>query len=105
MSTTTGTKKWVFLFPEGNAQMRDILGGKGAGLSEMTNAGLPVPPGFTITTEACREFYTEGRQFPPGMWQQVLDAMKVVEKESGKKFGDPANPLLVSVLSGAKFSM
>ncbi|TAK33864.1 MAG: pyruvate, phosphate dikinase [Chloroflexota bacterium] len=105
MATTTGAKKWVFLFPEGNAQMRDTLGGKGAGLSEMTNAGLPVPPGFTITTDACRAFYTEGRQFPPGMWQQVLDAMQVVEKETGKKFGDPANPLLVSVRSGAKFSM
>src|SRR3989304_5544378 len=103
MATTTGTKKWVYLFPEGNAEMRDILGGKGAGLSEMTNAGLPVPPGFTITTEACRAYYSEGRQFPPGMWQQVLDAMTGGEK--GKKLGDPSNPLLVSVRSGAKFSM
>src|SRR3954453_11669270 len=99
------THKWVYLFPEGNGQMKDLLGGKGAGLSEMTNAGLPVPGGFTITTEACRAYYTSGEQFPPGMWDQVLAAMQTVEQETGKQFGDPANPLLVSVRSGAKFSM
>ena len=99
------TKKWVYLFHEGNAGMKDLLGGKGAGLSEMTNAGLPVPPGFTITTEACNAYYASGKKFPEGMWEQVLAAMKEVEKATGKKFGDPKNPLLVSVRSGARVSM
>jgi len=103
--TQTTTHKWVWLFHEGNASMRDLLGGKGAGLAEMTNAGLPVPPGFTITTEACNEYYRDGRQFPPGMWDQTLAALKEVERASGKQFGDSNNPLLVSVRSGAKFSM
>jgi pyruvate,orthophosphate dikinase len=98
-------KKWVYLFHEGNAKMRDLLGGKGAGVAEMTNAGLPVPPGFTITTEACNEYYREGKQFPPGMWDQAQAALHVVEQQTGKTFGDPDNPLLVSVRSGAKFSM
>src|ERR687884_1181064 len=89
---------------EGNAAMRDLLGGKGAGLAEMTNAGLPVPPGFTITTEACNEYYRNGRQFPAGMWEQALEALKDVEQAAGKTFGDPGNTLLVSVRSGAKFS-
>src|SRR5919201_2239657 len=71
----------------------------------MTNAGLPVPPGFTITTEACRAFYANGGKFPPGMWDQTMEALHTVEKEAGKRLGDPANPLLVSVRSGAKFSM
>jgi pyruvate,orthophosphate dikinase len=101
----TGTKKWVYLFSEGNATMRDLLGGKGAGCAEMTNAGLPVPPGFTITTEACNAFYEAGQKFPDGMWDQVLADLKTVEAKTGKMFGDPANPLLVSVRSGAKFSM
>jgi pyruvate,orthophosphate dikinase len=99
------THKWVYLFPEGNGKMKDLLGGKGAGLSEMTNAGLPVPPGFTITTEACRAYYEHNEQFPPGMWDQALAALHTVEEQTGKKLGDPANPLLVSVRSGAKFSM
>jgi pyruvate,orthophosphate dikinase len=103
--TRTTTKKWVWLFREGNASMRDLLGGKGAGLAEMTNAGLPVPPGFTITTEACIEYYRNQRQFPPGMWEQVMAALRDVEQATGKRFGDAANPLLVSVRSGAKFSM
>src|ERR687888_1158505 len=103
-STGTG-KKWVYLFSEGNAQMRDLLGGKGAGCAEMTNAGLPVPPGFTITTEACNAFYESGQQLPPGLWDQVQQALHYVEEQTGKRFGDPANPLLVSVRSGAKFSM
>jgi pyruvate, orthophosphate dikinase len=98
-------RKWVFLFAEGNARMRDLLGGKGAGVAEMTNAGMPVPPGFTITTEACNEYYHAGKEFPAGMWDQVLAALKVVERETGKQFGDRDNPLLVSVRSGAKFSM
>ena len=97
--------KWVYLFREGNAQMRDLLGGKGAGVSEMTRAGLPVPPGFTITTEACNAYYAYEQKFPEGMWEQVLTALKDVEEQTGKRFGDPANPLLVSVRSGAKFSM
>ncbi|MBM3134850.1 MAG: pyruvate, phosphate dikinase [Chloroflexi bacterium] len=97
--------KWVYLFSEGNKDMRNLLGGKGAGVAEMTNAGLPVPPGFTITTEACNAYYDAGKQFPAGMWKQTLAALKKVEEQTGKKFGDPANPLLVSVRSGAKFSM
>jgi pyruvate,orthophosphate dikinase len=97
--------KWVYLFTEGNRDMRNLLGGKGAGLCEMTKAGLPVPPGFTCTTEACLAFYDAGRTFPEGMWAQAQEAMKAVEQETGKKFGDPKNPLLVSVRSGARVSM
>ena len=85
--------------------MRDLLGGKGAGVAEMTNAGLPVPPGFTITTEACNAYYDAGKQFPDGMWEQTLAALQIVEQQTGKGFGDHENPLLVSVRSGAKFSM
>jgi pyruvate,orthophosphate dikinase len=99
------TKKWVYLFSEGNRDMRNLLGGKGAGLAEMTNAGLPVPPGFTVTTEACNAYFEAGKQFPEGMWDQALEAMKAVEKQTGKKFGDPSNPLLVSCRSGARVSM
>src|SRR5512144_2680118 len=102
-------KKYVYRFVNGKADghgnMKDLLGGKGAGLAEMTNAGLPVPPGFTITTEACNAYYEVGAKFPDGMWDEVIAAMKEVEQATGKKFGDPANPLLVSVRSGAKFSM
>src|SRR4030088_3428077 len=98
-------RKWVYLFSEGNANMRGLLGGKGAGVAEMTNAGLPVPPGFTVTTEACNAYYESGQQFPGGMWEQVLRALKETERKTGKQFGDPRNPLLVSVRSGAKFSM
>ena len=97
--------KRVYLFDEGSADMRDLLGGKGAGVAEMTRAGLPVPPGFTITTEACNAYFAAGKQFPEGMWEQVLAALKWVEQQTGKRFGDPNNPLLVSVRSGAKFSM
>jgi pyruvate,orthophosphate dikinase len=99
------SKQWVYLFEQGNKDMRDLLGGKGAGLAEMTHAGLPVPPGFTITTEACNAYYAAGKKFPKGMWAQTLAALKTVEKKTGKKFGDPHNPLLVSVRSGSKFSM
>src|SRR5579872_5926790 len=101
---TTGTK-WVYLFEEGNAGMRDLLGGKGAGVAEMTRAGLPVPPGFTITTEACNAYYDNGEQFPAGLWEQVESGVRDIEAKTGKRFGDPENPLLVSVRSGAKFSM
>jgi pyruvate, orthophosphate dikinase len=97
--------KWVYRFDEGSASMRDLLGGKGAGVAEMTRAGLPVPPGFTITTEACNAFYARGARFPDGLWEQVEKSLKVVEKTTGKGFGDARNPLLVSVRSGAKFSM
>ena len=99
------TKKWVYLFEEGNRDMRDLLGGKGANLAEMANAGLPVPPGFTITTEACNAYFEAGEQLPEGTWEQTLEAMKAVEEQTGKKFGDPKNPLLVSVRSGARVSM
>ncbi len=106
-------KKWVYLFDEVKAaekyagsweDVRGLLGGKGSGLADMTRAGVPVPPGFTITTEACNSFRKTG-DFPPGMWSQALAALKVTEKRAGKKFGDPKNPLLVSCRSGAKFSM
>src|SRR5665647_1663599 len=98
-------KKWIYLFEEGDGKWRELLGGKGAGLASMTKAGLPVPPGFTITTEACNEFYSAKKQFPAGMWDQALAALRNVEEKTGKKFGDSKNPLLVSVRSGAKFSM
>src|SRR4051812_33974349 len=94
----------VYLFREGNATMRDLLGGKGANLAEMTNIGLPVPPGFTITTAACLE-YLRTNEFPAGLWDQAVAALKDVEENMGKRFGDPRNPLLFSVRSGAKFSM
>ncbi|GAC1321937.1 MAG: pyruvate, phosphate dikinase [Chloroflexota bacterium] len=99
------TKKWVYLFDEGNASMRDLLGGKGAGVAEMTQAGLPVPPGFTITTAACNAYLAGGGEFPKGLWEQALEAMQSIEAKTGRSFGNRANPLLVSVRSGAKFSM
>ena len=102
-------KKYVYFFGGGKADgrgaMKDLLGGKGAGLAEMTNLKIPVPAGFTITTEACNEYFNAGKKYPSGMWEQVLDNLKKVEKVMGIKFGDPVNPLLVSVRSGAKFSM
>jgi pyruvate,orthophosphate dikinase len=104
MATAVKTK-WVYLFREGSGDQKDLLGGKGAGVAEMTRAGMPVPPGFTITTEACRQYYADGKKFPAGLWEQAEDALKDVEKATGKGFGNPANPLLVSVRSGAKFSM
>jgi pyruvate,orthophosphate dikinase len=100
-----GAHRWVYLFEDGDATMRDLLGGKGAGVAEMTRAGLPVPPGFTITTEACNAFYDGEQTFPKGMWDQVLRALAETERKTGKRFGDARNPLLVSVRSGAKFSM
>jgi pyruvate,orthophosphate dikinase len=106
-------KKWIYLFDEvkeaeayaGDWEgVRSLLGGKGAGLADMTRANVPVPPGFTVTTEACNAYQATGK-FPEGMWEQELAALKVVEQKTGKKFGEPANPLLVSCRSGAKFSM
>ena len=105
----TAAKRYIYAWgggtAEGHGKMKDLLGGKGAGLAEMTLAGLPTPPGFTITTEACNDYFAAGKQLPTGLWDDVLGAMKEVEQRSGKGFGDPANPLLVSVRSGAKFSM
>ncbi len=98
-------KKWVYLFREGSGEMRDLLGGKGAGLSEMTRAQLPVPPGFTITTEACNAYYGLEKSFPSGMWEQTLQGMRDIEASTGKTFGDCENPLLVSVRSGSAMSM
>jgi len=105
MATSRSAHKWVYHFTEGSAKMRDLLGGKGAGAAEMTRAGMPVPPGFTITTEACRAYLANKGKFPPGTWDQALAALKRLERKTGKGLGDPHNPLLVSVRSGAKFSM
>ena len=99
------TQKRVWLFREGNADMRNLLGGKGANLAEMTNAGLPVPPGLTITTETCMEYINSGNKMPDGVMDEVRAALKDVEQQTGKKFGDSENPLLVSVRSGARLSM
>ena len=98
-------KKYVYLFTEGNAGMREILGGKGANLAEMTNIGLPVPQGFTISTEACTKYYEDGRQINPEIQAQIMEYIEKMEKITGKKFGDHENPLLVSVRSGARASM
>lgn len=99
------SKKYVWLFDEGRADMRDLLGGKGANLAEMTNIGLPVPPGFTITTEACHAYYKEGGKLPAGLMDEVKEKLAILEQRAGAKFGDVNNPLLVSVRSGAKISM
>lgn len=97
--------KWVYLFREGNADMRNLLGGKGANLAEMTNLGLPIPPGFTVTTEACTDYYNHGRSISEEIQTQIFDALALLEERLGKKFGDTENPLLVSVRSGARASM
>ena len=97
--------KWVYLFREGNADMRNLLGGKGANLAEMTNLGLPIPPGFTVTTEACTDYYNHGRSISEEIQTQIFDALALLEEKLGKKFGDTENPLLVSVRSGARASM
>src|SRR6202521_4791216 len=101
--------KYVYYFgdghAEGNAGMKEILGGKGAGLAEMTNIGVPVPPGFTISTEVCTYFYAHGESYPPELQQQVTENLTRIEKSVGKKLGDPKKPLLVSVRSGARASM
>ena len=97
--------KWVYLFSEGNANMRNLLGGKGANLAEMTNLGLPVPQGFTITTEACTQYYEDGKKINDEIMDQIMDHIGKMEEITGKKFGDKENPLLVSVRSGARASM
>ena len=97
--------KWVYSFEEGNAGMRNLLGGKGANLAEMTNLGLPIPQGFTVTTEACTDYYACGRQISDEVREQIFAALSELEKKQGKKFGDTENPLLVSVRSGARASM
>lgn len=97
--------KWVYLFKEGNADMRNLLGGKGANLAEMTNLGLPIPPGFTVTTEACTDYYNNGKTISEEIRKQIFDALAILEEQQGKKFGDVENPLLVSVRSGARASM
>ena len=99
------TKKYVYLFSEGNAKMRELLGGKGANLAEMTNLGLPVPQGFTISTEACTQYYEDGKQINPEIQAQIMEYIEKMEEITGKKFGDMENPLLVSVRSGARASM
>ena len=99
------SEKRVWLFREGNADMRNLLGGKGANLAEMTNLGLPVPPGLTITTETCMDYINHGNKMPEGLMDEVKTALKEVEQQAGKKFGDSTNPLLVSVRSGARLSM
>jgi pyruvate,orthophosphate dikinase len=102
-------KRYIYAWGDGTAEghgkMKDLLGGKGAGLAEMTKAGLPTPPGFTITTAACNDYFANGEKLPDGLWDDVLEAMHAVERQTGKGFGDVKNPLLVSVRSGAKFSM
>ena len=97
--------KYVYLFTEGNGNMRELLGGKGANLAEMTNIGLPVPQGFTISTEACTKYYEDGRQINDEIMAQVMEYIVKLEEITGKKFGDLENPLLVSVRSGARASM
>jgi pyruvate,orthophosphate dikinase len=102
---TKAARKWVFDFAEGNKDKKDLLGGKGANLAEMTNLGLPVPPGFTITTEACNAYRSGGRTFPAGLTEQVAKHLRALENKMGRRLGDAHDPLLVSVRSGAKFSM
>ena len=117
MSVSANEKRsWVFLFRDldkaeaaSNAKdwedVRAFLGGKGANLFEMTRLGLPVPPGFTVSTQACNAYLAANHEFPEGLWEQEVAAMLEIEKQVGKKFGDPSNPLFVSCRSGAKFSM
>ena len=99
------SKKYVYLFSEGNATMRNLLGGKGANLAEMTGLGLPVPQGFTISTEACTQYYEDGQQINDEIQAQIMEYIEKMEGITGKKFGDKENPLLVSVRSGARASM
>jgi len=109
MASVDGRTKWVYFFgagqTEGRADMKNLLGGKGANLAEMANLGIEVPPGFTITTEACNEFYRRGKQWPEGLEEQVKENLRKLEQAMGRRFGDPNNPLLVSVRSGARVSM
>ena len=97
--------KYVYLFSEGNMDMRNLLGGKGANLAEMTRAGMPVPQGFTVSTEACTKYYDDGKVINPEIEAEIKEYLAKMEEICGKKFGDPTNPLLVSVRSGARASM
>ena len=101
--------KWIYTFGNGSAEgessMKELLGGKGANLAEMSSLGLPVPPGFTITTEACNWYYKNGEEYPTELGDQMVAALSTIESATGRKFGDPATPLLVSVRSGARASM
>ena len=97
--------KWVYLFKEGNAAMRNLLGGKGANLAEMTNLGLPIPQGFTVTTEACTNYYDNGKKISQEIQGQIFEAINWLEEENGRMFGDTENPFLVSVRSGSIASM
>ena len=97
--------KWVYLFNEGNTSMRNLLGGKGANLAEMTNLGLPIPQGFTVTTEACTDYHEQGKVISDEVKDQIFTSLKELEGITGKKFGDTEEPLLVSVRSGARASM
>lgn len=99
------TKKFTYLFREGNENMRELLGGKGANLAEMSNLGMPVPYGFTITTEACTQYYEDGETINEEIQKQIFEYLDKLEEQSGKKLGDTSNPLLVSVRSGARASM
>ena len=99
------SKKYVYLFSEGDASMRELLGGKGANLAEMTKIGLPVPQGFTISTEACTQYYEDGRMINADIMAEIMENIDKMEQITGKKFGDKENPLLVSVRSGARASM
>ena len=99
------SQKYVYFFNEGNGTMRELLGGKGANLAEMTNLGMPVPYGFTVSTEACTRYYDDGRKIGEDIQEQIYEKLGTLEEKSGKKFGDPVNPLLVSVRSGARASM
>ena len=109
MTDTATTTRWVYAFgagrADGDASMKNLLGGKGANLAEMSSLGLPVPPGFTLTTEACVHYYQNGKSFPAGLEDEVASGLAEVERQTGKRFGDAENPLLVSVRSGARASM
>src|SRR5699024_1256390 len=98
-------EKYVYLFNEGNKDMRNLLGGKGANLAEMTNIGLPVPSGFTVTTEACNKYYDDGKVLADSIIEEIKENLAKLEEKTGKKFGNLENPLLVSVRSGARASM
>ncbi|MGL5245081.1 MAG: PEP/pyruvate-binding domain-containing protein, partial [Sarcina sp.] len=98
-------KQYVYLFSEGNASMKNLLGGKGANLSDMTTLGIPVPQGFTVTTEACNQYYKDGKMIAPEIIEEIHNKMKELEAQTGKEFGSLTNPLLVSVRSGARVSM
>jgi len=104
-TTTPQAGKLVYRFDEGNASMVDLLGGKGSNLCEMARLGLPIPPGFVVTTEACLDYFARGKQFSPGLWESIQEYVHQLEESMGRGFGITTNPLLVSVRSGAKISM